>query len=41
VILPSLSKIEAGKLELNPQIVQLSPLIDEVIGTTRQLAQQK
>jgi signal transduction histidine kinase len=26
-----LSKIEAGKLELNPQTVQLAPLIDEVI----------
>src|SRR5262249_50762614 len=33
-----LSKIEAGKLELNPQTVQLSPLIDEGIGTARQLA---
>src|SRR5262245_12650317 len=28
-----LSKIEAGKLELNPQTVQLTPLINEVIGT--------
>ncbi len=35
-----LSKIEAGKLELNPQTVQLSPLIDEVIGTARPLAEQ-
>jgi signal transduction histidine kinase len=35
-----LSKIEAGKLELNPQTVQLTPLIDEVIGTARELAQQ-
>jgi signal transduction histidine kinase len=35
-----LSKIEAGKLELNPQTVQLGPLIDEVAGTARQLAQQ-
>ena len=35
-----LSKIEAGKLELNPQVVQLAPLIDEVIGTAQQLAQQ-
>ncbi len=35
-----LSKIEAGKLELNPQKVELSPLIDEVIGTARQLAEQ-
>jgi two-component system, NtrC family, sensor kinase len=35
-----LSKIEAGKLELNPQIVQLAPLINEVIGTAGQLAEQ-
>ena len=35
-----LSKIEAGKLELNPETVQLAPLIDEVIGTARQLAEQ-
>jgi signal transduction histidine kinase len=35
-----LSKIEAGKLELNPQTVQLAPLIEEVIGTSRQLAEQ-
>jgi signal transduction histidine kinase len=35
-----LSKIEAGKLELNPQTVELPPLIDEVEGTARQLAQQ-
>ena len=35
-----LSKIEAGKLELNPTAVQLAPLIDEVIGTARQLAEQ-
>jgi signal transduction histidine kinase len=35
-----LSKIEAGKLELNPQKVQLAPLIDEVVGTARQLAEQ-
>src|SRR5262249_34673273 len=28
-----LSKIEAGKLELNPQTVQLAPLIKEVIDT--------
>ena len=35
-----LSKIEAGKLELNPQTVQLAPLIEEVAGTARQLAQQ-
>src|SRR5947208_5879725 len=35
-----LSKIEAGKLELNPESVNLPPLIDEVIGTARPLAQQ-
>jgi signal transduction histidine kinase len=35
-----LSKIEAGKLELNPQTVELAPLIDEVVGTARQLAEQ-
>jgi signal transduction histidine kinase len=35
-----LSKIEAGKLELNPQTVQLARLINEVIGTARQLAEQ-
>jgi adenylate cyclase len=35
-----LSKIEAGKLELNPQTVQLAPLIDEVVGTARPLAEQ-
>jgi signal transduction histidine kinase len=35
-----LSKIEAGKLELNPQTVEIGPLIDEVIGTARQLAEQ-
>jgi signal transduction histidine kinase len=35
-----LSKIEAGKLELSPESVNLVPLIDEVIGTARQLAEQ-
>jgi signal transduction histidine kinase len=35
-----LSKIEAGKLELNPQSVQLAPLINDVIGTAGQLAEQ-
>jgi adenylate cyclase len=35
-----LSKIEAGKLELNPQTVQLRALINEVIDTGRQLAEQ-
>jgi hypothetical protein len=35
-----LSKIEAGKLELNPQTVQLRPLIKDVIDTAGQLAEQ-
>jgi adenylate cyclase len=35
-----LSKIEAGKLELNPQTVQLALLINEVVGTAKQLAEQ-
>jgi signal transduction histidine kinase len=35
-----LSKIEAGKLELNPQTVQLAPLVNEVMGTAGQLAEQ-
>ena len=35
-----LSKIEAGKLELAPESVNLAPLIDEVIGTAGQLAEQ-
>ncbi|HKF11106.1 MAG TPA: GAF domain-containing protein, partial [Xanthobacteraceae bacterium] len=35
-----LSKIEAGKLELNPQTVQLPPLINDVISTAGQLAEQ-
>src|SRR5262249_18978663 len=35
-----LSKIEAGKLELNPQIVQLALLIKDVIDTAGQLAEQ-
>jgi signal transduction histidine kinase len=35
-----LSKIEAGKLELNPQTVQLTALIKDVIGTAGQLAEQ-
>jgi signal transduction histidine kinase len=33
-----LSKIEAGKLELNPEPIDLARLIDEVIGTAGQLA---
>jgi hypothetical protein len=33
----ALSKIKAGKLELNPQTVQLAPLIKDVIDTAGQL----
>jgi signal transduction histidine kinase len=35
-----LSKIEAGKLELNSEPIDLSRLIDEVIGTAGQLAEK-
>jgi signal transduction histidine kinase len=35
-----LSKIEAGRLELNPEPVDLARLIDEVIGTAGQLAEK-
>jgi adenylate cyclase len=35
-----LSKIEAGKLELSPETVNLAPLLEEIIGTARQLAEQ-
>ena len=35
-----LSKIEAGKLDLNMEAVRISPLIDEVVGTARGLAEQ-
>src|SRR6058998_84915 len=35
-----LSKIEAGKLDLNPERVDLARLIDEVIGTAGQLAEK-
>jgi signal transduction histidine kinase/CheY-like chemotaxis protein len=35
-----LSKIEAGKLELNPTLVDLARLVDEIVGTARQLAEQ-
>src|SRR5262249_4221542 len=34
------SKIEAGKLELNPERVNLARLIEEVIGTAGQLAEK-
>ena len=35
-----LSKIEAGKLELSPETINLAPLLEDVIGTARQLAEQ-
>jgi two-component system, NtrC family, sensor kinase len=35
-----LSKIEAGKLELSPDWVNLAPLINEVVDTARSLAEQ-
>jgi signal transduction histidine kinase/DNA-binding response OmpR family regulator len=35
-----LSKIEAGKLELSPETVNLAPLLEDVVGTARQLAEQ-
>src|SRR5262249_49941624 len=35
-----LSKIEAGKLELNSEPIDLTRLIDEVIGTAGQLAEK-
>jgi len=35
-----LSKIEAGKLELNVESVSIAPLVEEVIGTARPLAEQ-
>jgi GAF domain-containing protein/CheY-like chemotaxis protein len=35
-----LSKIEAGKVELSPESVNVARLIDEVMGTARQLAEQ-
>jgi signal transduction histidine kinase len=35
-----LSKIEAGKLEFNPQTVQLAPLINDVVDTGGQLAEK-
>ena len=35
-----LSKIEAGKLELSPDWVNLTPLINEVVDTARPLAEQ-
>ena len=35
-----LSKIEAGKLDINPDTVNVAALIDEVVGTARSLADQ-
>jgi adenylate cyclase len=35
-----LSKIEAGRLELNVESVSIAPLVEEVIGTARPLAEQ-
>ncbi len=35
-----LSKIEAGKLELSPEMVSLPPLIDDMVSTARPLAEQ-
>jgi adenylate cyclase len=35
-----LSKIEAGKLELNLERISIAPLIEEVAGTARSLAEQ-
>src|SRR5439155_17175599 len=35
-----LSKIEAGKLELSPETVNVAPLLEDIIGTARQLAEQ-
>ena len=35
-----LSKIEAGKLELNLESVSIEPLVEEVVGTARPLAEQ-
>ena len=35
-----LSKIEAGKLDINPDTVNITALVDEVVGTARSLAEQ-
>ena len=35
-----LSKIEAGKLDLNLESVSIAPLVEEVVGTARSLAEQ-
>jgi hypothetical protein len=36
----NLSKIEAGKLEINPESVNLAKLIDDVVGTARREEQE-
>ena len=35
-----LSKIEAGKLDINPDTVNIAALVDDVVGTARSLAEQ-
>ena len=35
-----LSKIEAGKLDINPDTVNIAALVEEVVGTARSLAEQ-
>src|ERR1700747_2938816 len=35
-----LTKIEAGKLEFSPETVNLAPLLEDISGTARQLAEQ-
>jgi signal transduction histidine kinase len=35
-----LSKIEAGKLDLNPETIDLTRIIDEIVGTAGQLAEK-
>src|SRR5215471_6876939 len=35
-----LTKIEAGKLEFSPETVNLASLVEDIIGTARQLAEQ-
>ena len=32
------SKIEAGRLKLNPELINVPRLVDEVVGTARSLA---
>jgi signal transduction histidine kinase len=35
-----LSKIEAGKMEIHPELLEVSQLIDEVLGTVRELVEK-